>query len=127
MPLLDCSLPKAARILEREKFKNIMKAGTKVSGSSIVIFYRLKTSGITRLGITVSKKHGKAHDRNYFKRLVREAFRLCRQELPSPFDLNIQPSGNKSEASHKKRAASLSSIIHDFLQFSQKMKVKEPL
>ncbi|ANH78727.1 Ribonuclease P protein component [Candidatus Chlamydia sanziniae] len=43
----------------------------------------LRHSGICKLGITVSKKFGKAHLRNYFKRIVREAFRHIRHELPS--------------------------------------------
>jgi ribonuclease P protein component len=100
-----------------------MKVGTKVSGSSVVIFYRCKTTGAARLGITVSKKYGKAHDRNYFKRLVREAFRLCRPNLPDAVELNVQPAEKKEETVHKKAPLSLSSIISDFLHFSQKVKM----
>lgn len=116
------SFPKSARILERGKFLKIMKAGTKVSGFSVVIFYRRKPIGMPLLGITVSRKHGKAHDRNYFKRLVREAFRLCRHQLPHDIEMNVQPAGKRDTSLNAQKQPSLSAIIDDFLHFSQKLK-----
>ncbi len=45
----------------------------------------------TRLGITASRHYGKAVQRNRFKRIVREAFRLCRLRLQPGIDLNVKP------------------------------------
>lgn len=66
-----------------------MKANSKrIVGKVLCIDYR--PSGSTRLGITASGRYGAAHERNRFKRLVREAFRLNRKALPS-LDLHIVP------------------------------------
>ncbi len=44
-----------------------------------------------RLGLSVSRKVGKAVVRNRWKRLLREAFRLSRQQLPVGIDLVVIP------------------------------------
>ena len=47
-----------------------------------------------RLGISASKRRiRRAHDRNEFKRFVREAFRLSKAELPPGIDLVVVPRG----------------------------------
>lgn len=52
---------------------------------------RFKSKTGPKLGITVSKKHGKAHARNLFKRRVREAFRHTYSQLPPQAELSIFP------------------------------------
>jgi ribonuclease P protein component len=41
----------------------------------------------TRLGVTVTRKVGRAHQRNRIKRLVREVFRQERAHLPPGYDM----------------------------------------
>ncbi|MCA9037484.1 MAG: ribonuclease P protein component [Planctomycetaceae bacterium] len=45
----------------------------------------------TRIGLSVSRKHGPAPIRNRKKRLLREAFRLKQYEVPAGLDLILIP------------------------------------
>jgi ribonuclease P protein component len=49
----------------------------------------LSASGDTRLGLSVSRRCGNSVARHRLKRLIREAFRTIRQELPAGYDLLV--------------------------------------
>jgi ribonuclease P protein component len=102
--------PPLARLRKRKDFIFMRHSSTRFSGQFLQIDYKLhprRLSNSPRLGITVSKQYGKAHDRNRFKRLVREAFRHCMADFPKALDLHVLP---KKEV----RPASFSHCSQDF-------------
>ena len=87
------------RLLKRYQFKQMIHSSYARVGHWILIERKKNRLSVTRLGITVSKRYGKSHERNRFKRIVREAFRLCYSTLPVGFDLIVKP---RSAAHHAK-------------------------
>lgn len=70
----------------------------KYVGSYIVLEIRDNQKPFSRLGITASKKFGKSHQRNRFKRIVREAYRLNTHQIPKGKDIHIRPRKKSLEA-----------------------------
>lgn len=81
--------PKSSRLLKRRDFERVSRTGSRKAGRWL--FLEVSPSSKSHLGITVTRKYGKAHERNRFKRLVREAFRHA--QFPKPLDLIVRPRG----------------------------------
>jgi ribonuclease P protein component len=91
LPRPGFSYPKSARILTRPHFKHMMRSSRRLLGDLITLDFRQGRAPSPKLGITVSRKQGKSHERNRFKRLIREAFRELYPTLPKGLEINISP------------------------------------
>ena len=91
---------KADRIRNHSEFLRLSKIGKKIHNRHFVANFSPDRFQRTRLGITVTRKVGRATTRNRIKRFIREYFRLNRHIITGHWDINIIA---------KKRAAHLSS------------------
>jgi ribonuclease P protein component len=83
MTQLSASFPKTHRLSGRDAFRRVFDQGTQ--GRSGPITVRLLANGLAhpRLGLSIGRRFGKAHDRVRLKRCLREAYRHLRHDLPA--------------------------------------------
>jgi len=84
-------LPRSARLLRPADFTRVYDRRTSAAAGPIVVYAapnRCADGGV-RLGLSVSRRIGGAVERNRWKRVLREAFRAVRADLPAGTDLVI--------------------------------------
>lgn len=96
------SFPKAKRLAKRREFLRIYETGRKQFSRFAAVFFAENGLGHSRLGITVTKKVGKAATRNRLKRWTREIYRRQREPLgidAPALDIVINVKGNAADTS----------------------------
>lgn len=95
---MTCKFSKSSRLLKRSEYQKLRNLSKTITGKYLSIDYHLGNHISPKLGITVTKKYGKAHERNRFKRLVREAFRKSASQLVKNLTVHIRPKFLAKEA-----------------------------
>lgn len=92
--------PKRLRVRRRREYLAVQRSARRVVTPHFIVYGRPNGRPTTRLGITVSRKVGKAVVRNRIKRLVREAFRRNRETLPEGIDLVLVARAGRPATDH---------------------------
>lgn len=79
------------RLTGARDFATVFQNRHSSSGKSLLLFGKPNGLSHNRLGLSVGRRFGAAHQRARFKRLVREVFRRSRDEQPAGWDLVVCP------------------------------------
>lgn len=69
------------------EFKTVMNKGKFYRGKYITIYINENKEDKNKIGIAISKKLGKANKRNRLKRLIRESYRLQKDNLQKGYNI----------------------------------------
>ncbi len=95
----DEKLRKLERLRKRPEFLRTQRGGKRRAGAHFIVYARPNDHQWSRLGVTASRKVGKANVRNWWKRRVRDIFRRNKQQIPPGFDfvVIIKASGERDD------------------------------
>ena len=98
------ALPKPKRLAKRRDFLRVYETGRKLFSRYAVLFFATNDLSHSRLGVTATKKLGKAHVRNRLKRWTREVYRRRREPLgldSRQLDIVVNVKPNASEVTFR--------------------------
>lgn len=93
-------------------FRRLYSSAGQANGF-LVLYARPNHLGINRVGVTVSKKLGKAHIRNRVRRRLREAYRLNEEQFSAGWDIVVVARSRCIGADFEK-------IVGSYLSLAQK-------
>jgi ribonuclease P protein component len=82
-------MKKTIMIKKNYEFKRFFSKGIVYRGNFIYMYIHQNKENINKLGIAVSKKVGKAVQRNRIKRLIRENYKIYEDKMNNCFNIVI--------------------------------------
>ena len=83
----DRRFDRKERLRLRSDFARVFSRKCSAGDAGLVVYVADNGLAWSRLGLSVSKRIGKAVQRNYVRRRIREAFRTCKIDLPTGLDI----------------------------------------
>ena len=88
-PAAPATFPRTCRIRTRGEYDRAFREGRSRHTQHLRVIVARAQGAESRVGLVVSRKVGKAHDRNRVKRLVRDYFRTHRARFRVPIELVV--------------------------------------
>jgi len=105
------AFPKTARLRVRREFLAIQKTGKRRQSRHFVVITASAQQHQSRLGITASRRFGKAVTRNRMKRMLREFFRMRQGRITPARDILLIPKSVAKELSFAQIVKELERVL----------------
>lgn len=103
--------PRTARLRRRAEFLALKREGARWHMRSFVVIRRVSPTGRARLGVTVSRRVGRAVVRNRVKRMVREVFRTSEHNVATAQDVLVIARTGASKLKYAQVASELGRVF----------------
>ena len=80
-------MKKISTLKKNYDFKNVLNKGKFYRGKHVTIYITENKENVNKIGIAISKKLAKATKRNRLKRLIRESYRLIKNQLKQGYNI----------------------------------------
>ena len=117
------ALPKQYRLAKRREFVQVYETGRKQFSRYAVLFFVANGLPYSRIGITATKKSGKANIRNRLKRWTREVYRRQREPLgldAQSLDIVINVKPNAADTSFQDYSRELSRALERVVSLARR-------
>ncbi|MCA8996989.1 MAG: ribonuclease P protein component [Planctomycetaceae bacterium] len=111
--------PPWRRLRSKFDFAAIYDHRQKAGDRWMLVFARRNGLGYTRIGLSVSRKHGNSVVRHRLRRLLKEAYRLEQHSIPEGLDMILIPG-------HQALGATLSDFRDSLVRLSRKLTNRLP-
>ena len=121
--MTDSHFEKKFRLLSVSDFSELKVGSLCFKTPCCIIYYKKNLFNQSRIGLSVPKKIGKAHDRNRIKRIIREGFRQSEYKFLG-HDVLIVISWNRNitpESAEVKEATLLNNIDEFFIYLQRQI------
>lgn len=92
--MAEFPFPSTRRLRSERDFERIYALKQRAGDNHLLVFAAVNPLGSTRIGLSVSRKHGNSVVRHRIRRLIREAYRLSQHDVPEGLDLILIPREN---------------------------------
>lgn len=103
--------PKRARVVASRDYERAQSRGRRRRGDHLTLWLSTNARGVARLGMAVSRKVGKSHDRQKLRRRLRELFRRHRIPLHPGYDHIVVARPGAAEMSFDDLARELTQLL----------------
>ena len=100
-------------VKEHKEFNDIINNSKYIKNNNFVIYYRNSEFNYPRFGIAISTKFGKAHIRNYYKRITRNIIDINKKSFKNNMDYIIMIKKNSSLSNYNDLKISFENLIKE--------------